>query len=696
MENLFPPAPADIPADIAAPSAAFRREVRGVITGLAFFAFVYLLLVVLAGVLTAVCIYLGLAIIALRPSLFTILIGAGLIFMGCMVLFFLIKFIFASEGADVGSRVELQEADEPVLFDFIRRTAAEVGTHFPKKVVLTPDVNASVSYSSNFLSLFFPVRKNLTIGLGLVNSVNVSEFKAVLAHEFGHFSQKSMKLGSYVYYINRVIYNLLFHNDKWAGAVDGIAGVHAILAFFAQLAVRIVVGIQWILRKLYALINLRQRGLSRAMEFQADAISASVSGSNNAVAALRRIEFGSAAYGHTIEHCQSLAGAGQKAGNFYHWQQRTAAVLAAEHTLPLRHGLPVISDTFLAGRVPPRVVYKDQWASHPTQAEREDALNHLGVKAEVIDEPAWRLFRQVERWQRDLTAMMYAEAPADWTEHPAEELTIELGNGLAREYRGYYDRLGRTPLDVEALQAKGSPSALSAEAFEGLFSERLPDRILALHQDIETLQGIENESIDAQSFDFDGEKYTRSQAAEIRARLEAENEMLIEALENRRREAAQAFYDAALAESPATAEALLTQFRAFEAARSRLAQVIEAASPILQVVYHFQQREFFLHTEDTALFHQLVQHQEPAWRALLTTLLSQHVLPTAAEESAGKFLAKPADYKTPQGLHQTNLIALHQLAVEVYQATHELYLGTLKEMLAKQSALVDLRKPAAV
>jgi len=32
-------------------------------------------------------------------------------------------------------------------------------------------------YNSSFWSMFLPVRKNLEIGLGLVNSINISEFK---------------------------------------------------------------------------------------------------------------------------------------------------------------------------------------------------------------------------------------------------------------------------------------------------------------------------------------------------------------------------------------------------------------------------------------------------------------------------------------------------------------------------------------
>ena len=37
--------------------------------------------------------------------------------------------------------------------------------------------------------MFLPVKKNLTMGLGLINSTTVSELKSILAHEFGHFSK---------------------------------------------------------------------------------------------------------------------------------------------------------------------------------------------------------------------------------------------------------------------------------------------------------------------------------------------------------------------------------------------------------------------------------------------------------------------------------------------------------------------------
>src|SRR5690606_38074555 len=160
----------------------------------------------------------------------------------------------------------------------------------PKKIYLSSDVNAFVSYDSSFWSMFFPVRKNLTIGLGLVNSVNLSEFKAVLAHEFGHFSQRSMKLGSYVYNVNRILYNMLYDNTGYANMLQGWSSIHDVFALFTRLTILIARGIQAILSGMYGFLNKKYSGLSLQMEYHADAVAASVSGSESLVTALRRLE----------------------------------------------------------------------------------------------------------------------------------------------------------------------------------------------------------------------------------------------------------------------------------------------------------------------------------------------------------------------------------------------------------------------
>ena len=125
---------------------------------------------------------------------------------------------FAAEEAlrfDEDDYLEITEREQPELYAFIRRLCSEVRAPFPHRIFISPEVNAAVFYDTTLLNLIFPVRKNLLIGLGLVNVLNVNEFKAVLAHEFGHFSQSTMALGNYVVVANRVIGDLVAGRDFW-------------------------------------------------------------------------------------------------------------------------------------------------------------------------------------------------------------------------------------------------------------------------------------------------------------------------------------------------------------------------------------------------------------------------------------------------------------------------------------------------
>jgi len=65
-------------------------------------------------------------------------------------------------------------------------------------------VNASVSYDLSLINFIIPSKKNLEIGLGLVNVLTVCELTAVLAHEFGHFTQRSMAVGRWLYIAQQI------------------------------------------------------------------------------------------------------------------------------------------------------------------------------------------------------------------------------------------------------------------------------------------------------------------------------------------------------------------------------------------------------------------------------------------------------------------------------------------------------------
>src|SRR5262249_20287641 len=112
---------------------------------------------------------------------------------------FLLKGLFHRKKFDRDHLVEVTEAEQPRLFAFLRRLAGDAGTRLPGRVYLSHDVNAAVMYPQSLLTFVWPVRKNLVLGLGLVNAIDVAELKAILGHELGHFSQASMRLGTYVY-----------------------------------------------------------------------------------------------------------------------------------------------------------------------------------------------------------------------------------------------------------------------------------------------------------------------------------------------------------------------------------------------------------------------------------------------------------------------------------------------------------------
>ena len=259
-------------------SKAFKKQTIIAIFSIFLFLLVYLSLFALAVVLTLACFYFAFQLVVISPGFLTLLLGFGLISFGVLILIFLIKFLFTRHKTDRSNLVEINRKDEPKLFELIDDVVQEVATDFPKKVYLSNNVNAAVFYDSSFWSMFLPIKKNLLIGVGLVNTVTVEEFKAILAHEFGHFSQRTMKVGSYVYNMNQVIYNLLYDNDSYHALIQKFANIHSLIYYFVILAIKLVDGIKWILKKMYDFMNINYMALSREMEFHADEIAAHVSG----------------------------------------------------------------------------------------------------------------------------------------------------------------------------------------------------------------------------------------------------------------------------------------------------------------------------------------------------------------------------------------------------------------------------------
>ncbi|MFE2543210.1 M48 family metallopeptidase [Actinacidiphila glaucinigra] len=94
--------------------------------------------------------------------------------------------------------VPVSREEAPALWELATGIAWRVGARPPDVLLLTGDANASVSEDGAALGLLSGQRR-LHLGLPLLASLTHAELRAVLAHEFGHFSHRHTRFGAVAY-----------------------------------------------------------------------------------------------------------------------------------------------------------------------------------------------------------------------------------------------------------------------------------------------------------------------------------------------------------------------------------------------------------------------------------------------------------------------------------------------------------------
>jgi len=679
-----------LPQAISAVSPEFKKAATRSVIAIIGFIVVYFSLIALALGIVALSCWGGLSIIMLRPSFYTLLIGAGLMGAGVMIFIFLIKFLFATNKEDDSDSVEITAADQPELVQAIYELAEAIGTPKPKKIFLSPDVNACVFYNSSFWSMFFPVRKNLKIGLGLVNALNVSELKAVIAHEFGHFSQRSMKVGSWVYSVNKIIYNMLFNNTGYANSLQSMANVHGIFSFFAMITARVVQGIQWVLHQVFRMVNKTYMSLSRQMEFHADLIAASVCGSNNIINSLLRIEYAQLCFNSTMEMCNKAWKDKAVVNNFYNDHGIMLKKIAQLNNISLVDGLPVLEDRKAVHTN--RINYKDQWASHPTTPERKAYLDQFELASEVNTASAWSLFTNAEELKATMTQHFYNAISKEEIKSELDEKEFEQiaekhfkDNSLPGLFKEFYNDRQVATFDAEAVALQ----PFTLVSFDQVLSEDaavLPRKVQMLQQDIAVLKGIINKEIQTDSFDFDGQKYPRKKAAEILAILESELEKDEKELQQLDATLFRYFY----AIAPFTeAEALKVSWKDYFSNMNRGDQFLNNANRIVQLLAPVFQGQQLQIEHINAMSQDLKQNQEPGFKKELQYWHNQGAFndDAALKETLEKFIASDYQYFSGNSFFDTELIALNHLVHGGWELINSCLFKQFKSITETQAAI---------
>ncbi|MFC4456367.1 M48 family metallopeptidase [Deinococcus sonorensis] len=316
----------------------------------------------------------------------------------------------------------LRAAEHPQLFEEIERVARATGQRAPDEVYLVPDVNAWVTERS----APFGLRRVRVMGLGLalMRLLNVSEFRAVLAHEFGHYHGGDTRLGVWLFgarvSMGRTVKSLSAQSS-W---------LHLPFLWYGNAFLRVT------------------HALSRQQEFVADALAARTVSPAALGEGLKRVHGGGLAFdGYWSSELAPALKSGVHppiADGFARFlrvpalaavlEERVAQAVQGGQTDPLDTHPPLHERLAAIAPIPPGEASVDDrdalsLLTHPLQVERA-LLRHLaGTDADALEGAAWEDVG--ERVYRPLWARVVHDHAAALAPLTARRLPALLSNPAA-------------------------------------------------------------------------------------------------------------------------------------------------------------------------------------------------------------------------------------------------------------------------
>ncbi len=197
---------------------------------------------------------------------------------GATVLAFMLKPLFARRQRGPKQRM-LDPQVEPVLYAFVDGICDTVGAPRPVRIAVDSQVNASAHLEGGLWGVVGG-ELVLTIGLPLSAGLTLRQFAGVLAHEFGHFSQRvGMRLYVLIMMVNMWFARVVYERDAWDATLENWSNQGnfyvVILVGAIRLAVWLTRRVLWVLMMFGHLVS---GFLSRQMEYDADRYQARMVG----------------------------------------------------------------------------------------------------------------------------------------------------------------------------------------------------------------------------------------------------------------------------------------------------------------------------------------------------------------------------------------------------------------------------------
>jgi len=251
----------------------------------------------------------------------------------------------------------------------LKGIASGTNQEMPREVYLMNEVNAFVSQRGGVMGI--GSRRVMGLGLPLMQALTVQEFKAVLAHEFGHYHSGDVALGP------------LIHKTRMAI----VRTVQTVSSNFLQ---EIFTG--------YARLFMRvTQAVSRRQELIADELAAQLAGAGAMMSGLRKVHGAAATF---VPYLNS----------------EVAPILSAGYVPPITQGFARFMEAPPIVDVMQAIVKQaesegstDPYDSHPCLKDRLSALGQLSQTRGGDARPATALLTKLPDWERRLLAAMGGE-----------------------------------------------------------------------------------------------------------------------------------------------------------------------------------------------------------------------------------------------------------------------------------------------
>ena len=176
----------------------------------------------------------------------------------------------------------LERASHPRLFAELDHLASATNEPLPSRVFLVPQANAFVADRGGMMGL--GAQRVMGIGLPLIALLSVSEFRAVLAHEFAHYYGGDTRLGPFVYKTRMAMVRTM----------QNLVSIRVVMRLgVAQVLYRVVLSILQGYWKIFLRVT---QLVSRRQEYRADEIACHIAGSRALISGLKKILSANAAF----------------------------------------------------------------------------------------------------------------------------------------------------------------------------------------------------------------------------------------------------------------------------------------------------------------------------------------------------------------------------------------------------------------